>query len=231
MHPRFRFVVPLILALSCGLSSSPVAADLVTQTGVGGAVPDNTAAGATFDVTISDTRTILPAGNNVTVTLENFQHTFLTDLTLKLEHVGFGPQQLAFDRVLKTGNLGSGIDFNGTYSFNSGAATRLRDVADTFTSPIPSGTYQTTLADDTTNSNLSSFWNGQTAAGTWRLFISDRGISDITNTTWTWRVDVQVVPEPSAFPLLSLVGVGVAAIVVWRKRGASPFLGCRGSMG
>jgi hypothetical protein len=46
-------------------SSSEV--DEIADTG--GAVPDNTASGASFDITVPDTRPIAVAGNNVTLTL------------------------------------------------------------------------------------------------------------------------------------------------------------------
>jgi len=62
---------------------------------------------------------------------------------------------------------------------------------------IPPGTYRTTLPDDDTDSNLSSFWNGQAVAGTWRLFISDQNVNTgpgqfVMNTTWTWQLDIEV---------------------------------------
>ena len=52
---------------------------------------------------------------------------------------------------------------------------------------------QTTITD----SNLSSFWNGQAVAGTWRLFVSDQNVNTgpgefVLNTTWTWRLDIEV---------------------------------------
>jgi hypothetical protein len=54
-----------------------------------------------------------------------------------------------------------------------------------------------TMPDDVTDSNLSSFWNGQPVAGTWRLFVSDQNVGTgagqfVINTNWTWRLDIEV---------------------------------------
>lgn len=209
----------LALALCLAITlSGDIQASLVSQTGSGGAVPDASLSGKTFEVTFSDARSILAAGNNVTVTLVNFKHNFFGDLLVRLEHVSFGGAQTAFDKVFTTSAFIAGEDFDGTYSFNSGASTTLQSVADANTlsdsNPfhVPEGTYQTTASNDVDNSNLSSFWNGQAVAGTWRLFISDNYFSDRTNSDWTWRVDIEVqdvsaVPEPSTFAAWSLLGL------------------------
>ena len=47
----------------------PTTAVVISFTGSGDAVPDNSAAGATFDIIISDPRLIAVSGNNVTLTL------------------------------------------------------------------------------------------------------------------------------------------------------------------
>ena len=93
----------------------------------------------------------------------------------------------------------------GTYTFRSGAPTTLQSQCGTGDVPsqqsqnrvIPPGTYRPTEGDDVTDSNLSSFWNGQRVAGTWRLFVSDVNVNTgpgqfVMNTNWTWRLDIEV---------------------------------------
>jgi hypothetical protein len=126
----------------------------------------------------------------------------LVDFSATLEHVGRGSPRAAFANVLNTGSFICVAGLNGTYTFRSGAATTLRaqcGAGDIFNQPrvIPLGTYRTTGADDVTDTNLSSAWNAQPVAGTWRLHLSDTNVGTLAgqfvlNTTWTWRLDIQV---------------------------------------
>jgi hypothetical protein len=180
-------------------------------TGMGGAVPDGNAAGASFDIPIPDRGLIAPSGNNVTLALigvsTNAQGFFnpyggLGDFTVTLEHVGGGSPQYAFANVLNGGTFVCVAGLNGTYTFGSGEPTTLRSqcgTGGTGTQPplIPPGTYRTTAPDDVTDSNLSSAWNSQSVAGTWRLHVTDTNVLTrpgqfVLNTTWTWRLDIRV---------------------------------------
>jgi hypothetical protein len=119
--------------------------------------------------------------------------------------VGFGAPQFVFDRVLNLQTFICIAGLDGTYTFRSGALTTLQsqcgtgDVASQLSQNqvIPPGTYRPTGPDDVTDSNLSSFWNGQPVAGTWRLFVSDLNVNTgagqfVMNTDWTWRLDIEV---------------------------------------
>ena len=193
----------------------PTTAVVISFTGSGGAVPDGSATGATFDIPISDPRLIAASGNNVTLTLIGVDTTQtaggaftgfggLVDFTATLEHVGFGDPQFVFDRVLNLQGLICIAGLEGTYTFQSGAPIPLQSQCAGNVGPpspqpmvIPPGTYRATLPDDVTDSNLSSFWNGQPVAGTWRLFISDQNVNTgpgqfVMNTTWTWQLDIEV---------------------------------------
>ena len=96
---------------------------------------------------------------------------------------------------------------NGTYTFRSGEPTTLQGqcgAGNVFNQPalIPPGTYRTTDPSDVTDSNLSSAWNSQPLAGTWRLRVSDTNINTgfnqfVMNTTWTWRLDIEVAGSDS----------------------------------
>jgi len=127
----------------------------------------------------------------------------LVDFTATLQHVGFLEPQVVFDRVLSPQTFICISGLAGSYTFRSGEPTTLQSQCGTGTDlllqnkVIPPGTYRTTSPDDDTDSNLSSFWNGQRVAGTWRLFVSD--VNDgtgpgqfVMNTNWTWQLDIEV---------------------------------------
>ena len=192
----------------------PATAVVISFTGSGGVVPDGSATGATFDIIINDPRLIAASGNNVTLTLIGVDTTQtagapftgfggLVDFTATLQHVGFGDPQSVFDRVLNPQTIICIAGLEGIYTFRSGAPTTLQSQCGTGTNllsqnqVIPPGTYRPTLGDDVTDSNLSSFWNGQALAGTWRLFVSDQNVNTgpgqfVMNTNWTWRLDIEV---------------------------------------
>jgi hypothetical protein len=191
-----------------------VTAAVISFTGSGGAVPDGSATGATFDILINDPRLIAASGNNVTLTLIGVDTTQtasgnfagfggLVDFTATLQHVGFGAPQLVFQNVLNSQNVICIAGLAGSYTFRSGAPTTLQSQCGTGPNllaqnkVIPPGTYRPTGPDDATDSNLSNFWNGQAVAGTWRLFVSDVNVNTgagqfVMNTNWTWRLDIAV---------------------------------------
>ena len=207
----------VLVILSMGvIAVRPTTAAVISFTGLGGAVPDGSPTGATFDITINDPRLIAASGNNVTLTLIGVDTTQtavgsftgfggLVDFTATLEHVGFGAPQFVFDSVLNPQAFICIAGLEGTYTFRSGAPTTLQSQCGTGDVPsqlsqnpvILPGTYRTTLPDDAADSNLSSFWNGQAVAGTWRLFVRDLNVGTgagqfVMNTNWTWRLDMEV---------------------------------------
>src|SRR5215472_2053508 len=163
-----------VLGLLALVTPSSALGAVLSVTGQGGAVPDNNAAGITFDITIPpNSGTIAPGGNNVTLSLIGFTHSFVFQLTFTLHHVGFGSAQFLLDKPLNSAALTCGNNFiNGTYRFTSDATTTIQDICNgTRSSDIPPGDYIPTLPNDATDSEMSSFWNGQDVSGTWRLFI------------------------------------------------------------
>jgi hypothetical protein len=126
----------------------------------------------------------------------------LVDFAATLEHVGQGAPRSVFTNVLNSGNFICIAGLNGTYTFRSGEPTTLRSQCGSGgigSQPalIAPGTYRATAPDDTTDSGLSSAWNSQPAAGTWRLHISDTNVNTgtgwfVMNTSWSWRLDIEV---------------------------------------
>jgi len=211
------------LALAATLATSGGAhAALVSFTGTGLQIPGADAAGVSVDIHVLDTRLIVASGDNVTLSLFDFEHNAMMALAVTLEHVGSGAgTQTVFDQVLASGGLVSFNGLYGDYAFNSGASTTLRDEVDALDriGRIPSGTYLPTLADDATASELSSAWNGESVAGVWRLHLADHWSSAESDVGWDWRLDIEVedaaaVPEPATLPLL-LAAAGLAP--AWRR--------------
>ena len=122
----------------------PTTAVVISFTGSGGAVPDGSATGATFDIIISDPRLIAASGNNVTLTLigvdttQTAGGTFagfggLVDFTATLQHVGFLEPQVVFDRVLNPQTFICISGLAGSYTFRSGEPTTLQSQCGTGT--------------------------------------------------------------------------------------------------
>jgi hypothetical protein len=196
----------------CGRGAASAPAATISFTGSGGAVPDGNATGASFDIAIPDLRLIRATGNNVTLTLINVSTPSsnpdfapfggLVDFAATLEHVGHGAPRSVFANVLNSGNFICVAGLNGTYTFRSGEPTTLRSQCGSggvLTQPrlIAPGTYRTTTPDDTTDSGLSSAWNTQPAAGTWRLRIIDTNARTdpgqfVMSSSWSWRLDIDV---------------------------------------
>ena len=222
---RRQFLLRVGLVLSVMLPSV-ASAGLITVTGAGGAIPDDNPAGATFDILIPvGYGDDIPAqGNNVTLTLINFHHPAAFDLRFTLEHVGFGSSQFILDRVLDSDGYVSSNNFiGGEYTFTSDATTTIQDIADIGRFiDIPSACYVPTMPNDSTDSEMSSFWNGQSPLGTWRLFGRDTdgppSGSGGSNADWTWRLDIETVPEPATATLMVF---GLAALVKRRRRRAA----------
>jgi uncharacterized repeat protein (TIGR01451 family) len=207
----------VVVALAALGGAASAHAVTISANGPGGAVPDGNATGASFDISIPDTRVIGAVGNNVTLSLAGVStpstgwpnpYGGLVDFAATLEHVGSGSPQVVFANVLNSGAFICAAGLNGTYTFRGGEPTTLRSQCGTtgvFTQPalIAPGTYLTTAGDDTSDSGLSAAWNGQAAAGTWRLHISDTNVGTdpnqfVMNTTWTWRLDIELQPADLA---------------------------------
>jgi subtilisin-like proprotein convertase family protein len=206
-----------MLGLLCAAMAN---AAVLTVSTAGGAVTNNDPAGVTFDLTVTETEQV----NDVELFLTDFSHSFIGDLIISLEHVGFGGPVTVLSRVGSTGGgaiagcnatvgCGSNLVTGGTYTFATSGTS--------FASVSGVGTTTTDLLFDTYASltDLAPL-TGATAAGTWRLFISDNRALNASNSTWTWGMnfnlaDAAPTPEPSAFVL---TGLAMCALGVYRRR-------------
>lgn len=194
------------------LSAASAQAETVSYTGTGGGVPDGDGAGMSFDIAIPDSRLIPATGNNVSLTLtdvstpaDGWGSPFggLVDFAVTLERVGSGAPEPVFINVLDEWTIICVAGLDGTYTFRSGEPQTLQSQCGN--EVVPPGAYLATEGDDVTDSGLSSAWNGQPAAGTWRLKITDTNINTgedqfVLGSDWTWSLDIEV-ENASSLPL------------------------------
>lgn len=184
----------------------------------GPALPDNNAAGVTFDLVITDNFQI-SGGNALTLDLFNWSHTWIGDLLITLEKVGETGPVVVFDRpwVPASGSAGTDCDFNpnAVYRFSSDAATVLPQGFCGDNVMVAAGTYRATLADDATASLLSSAFGGLSTQGVWRLTVADLANGDLQPAGWGYALNFNAVPEPSM--VLPLAGALAAALAARRR--------------
>ena len=102
------------------------------------------------------------------------------------------------------GNTGAGIDV----TLSGSGATDIHSAA----FGAVTGTY---LTD---GGNTLNAFNGQTANGTWTLFLADLSGGD-TSTLVSWGIDISVVPEPITWALLTF-GALMTGLLVYRRQTA-----------
>jgi subtilisin-like proprotein convertase family protein len=125
----------------------------------------------------------------VTVTLQSLNHTWGNDIDVLL--VGPAGQKLILMSDAGTGSTAN----NANLTFSDGAAGMLPQTgslvsgtykptdyspATTFPSPAPAGPYATTL----------SVFNGQSANGTWSLYVFDDGAGDQGSFAGGWSIAI-----------------------------------------
>ena len=140
--------------------------------------------------------------NNVTLTLANLSHTWVSDVDVLL----VGP---AGQKVLVFANVGDAFAANNvTVTLSDAVASALPSSgsfvtgaykptgyapATTFPSPAPTGLYATTL----------SSLNGQSANGTWSLYVFDDGPNDQGSFAGGWSLTVTTASTTGAAPSIS----------------------------
>lgn len=204
-----------VLMLSLGL----IQAAPFTQTSGGPTViSDNNT--FNIDIVVSDTRTIIGGFN---VSLNTFSHTWMGDLTATITHVDTATSTSLFTRPgrLLSASAGAGCaaDFNGTYTFIDSAAAGIMNPGCPST-PMAPGSYRASQDNGATDEQLiliADVFNGQSAAGTWRLTIVDNATGDTGSLgSWTLNLDLQDsqsgVPEPATYAVSALGLIAIAAL-------------------
>lgn len=191
----------------------------ITQMSAGGAsIPDNDPAGVSVDLIFADARLIT---GNLSVTINSLSHTWIGDLSATLTHVGTGTTVSLFQRPGRTtSGSGCGADFDGNYTFSDAGSSTLGAVCPA--GLVPAGTFRASVdagASDELAVILGSAFNGQSAGGTWRLFLSDQaGLDTGSFASWTLQADVASVgnPEPGTVVMLA-TGLGILALAHRRR--------------
>ena len=175
----------------------------ITETGSGGQVPPSGTLGLfESSIKITDALSI----NSVSLTLNNFQHTWAEDIIAKLIYDQNGAAETTVSLFTQQGG---GSDFNGTYTFqDGGTAFPPASVGGV----LPGGTY----APETTFSTF----NGINSAGTWTLSLDDVQSSDLgTLGSWTLTLsDAATPPTPIPTPAAALPGLISMGAAALRKR-------------
>ncbi len=160
-----------LIAAALSLSASHGVSQTFTSADTPLALPDR-------DTTVSTITVPSGTGSIVDLNVEfTGSHTWVGDLILTVT----SPQGTSVDLIARPGvspgsTFGSSSNFDGTYTFDDDAATKVVDAS---VSIIPSGSYHPTTADDEL-SFLGGF-NGETADGAWTLTIIDNAPGDIGN--------------------------------------------------
>jgi subtilisin-like proprotein convertase family protein len=193
----YLLIVPMLLTFACTVSATTI----ITETGTGGTIPD--AGVLSLSIMVGDSNTILSSGQNVTLDLTDLVHSWAGNLSITLEHVGYGGAVSGVTRVGSTNNgnarAGYSSDYNGTYSFNNNFTGDLWNAANIAgsTSTIPSGSYYPTSRRSARETAFSDVWNGQSITGEWRLTITD-WVSSNTGTLGSWDLRFAVNDPPAS---------------------------------
>jgi subtilisin-like proprotein convertase family protein len=225
---RTQATAALLALLLAGTIS---AATILTVNGTGGAIPDNNT--FTSSIIISDSNTILSTGQNVTLDLNHLTHTWAGDLSITLEHVGYGGPVSVVNRVGRwnngNANDGDSSNYGGSYSFNNNYTGDLWDAAADRSdgSTIPGGNYYPTSARSSRETAFSDVWNGQPVTGTWILTIKDCAWED-RGWLGSWAIrfgtaDVPLPPDPVETPepaTTAMLASGMAGLMLLGRRAA-----------
>jgi len=173
-------------------------------------IPDHSAAGITSTINVPVNETV----TDVTVTLNEFSHTWIGDLTVQLTSPGAGPM----DIMWRTGDAeddccSDSSDVFGNYTFADGGGDWWAAASAAGSSGvIPNGTYGPTDSMGVATSFVATFAGTNTLGG-WTLFINDQVFGD-TGSLGSWSINITSapIPEPSTF---GLAAFGFAA---YRRR-------------
>lgn len=187
--------IVLAAACSCGATAQ--------YSGSGGALNDalDEPGVTTFTITVLDVGTIQSFGS---LALTNFQHSWCGDVQITLTAPDASSVSIV-DRIGYTGSLfGDSSNYLGSYAFADGGASIwaiATQQGNGTTFNIPTGTYAATGAGGAAV-DLSAFFLGKSAFGTWTLTVTDFESGD-TGSLGSWGLNFGVVPSPGALAFIA----------------------------
>ena len=205
-----QILLTMLLAVSLTAQATLYSYDF---TGINTAIPDGNPVGMVNNQTIA-LGTLPPDGTTTEIVNVDVQLTitggYNGDLYgyLVLNNGGTTTaillNRIGQDMSNPFGNTGAGIDV----TLSGSGATDIHSAA----FGAVTGTY---LTD---GGNTLNAFNGQTANGTWTLFLADLSGGD-TSTLVSWGIDISVVPEPITWALLTF-GALMTGLLVYRRQTA-----------
>jgi MYXO-CTERM domain-containing protein len=191
-----------MIIAAVGLTTGLAVGQVSYTGGPGGSIPDNGGPGNPFSSTLTVTDSYAIADLNLD--LSGFNHTFVGDLIITLEHNGTSVVTVDRPGVPDFSGFGWGYDLAGDYSFDDSALVTWQDVnggAQDTNFVIGEGAYL--------GENLLSAFNGMDVAGDWTLTISDNAGFD-TGLIESWGITATPVPAPAGLAILGLGGLAAA---------------------
>lgn len=208
--------------LAVAMLSTNLSAGIITGTGAGFNIPDNSPGGITSDIVVSQNETV----TDVEVTLSGLTHSWVGDVTATISN-GSVTSSL-FARVGDPGGTsGDASTFDGNYAFRDGGNDLWVAAGDAgFGAPVAVGDYQASGIADAAVS-LATDFAGQSSAGTWTLFMKDAAQGD-TGSLVDWSIQLTTsggggssgaVPEPGSMTVFALcTGLGCFSCARRRRR-------------
>lgn len=202
------------------VAAAPASAGSVSYSGSGFSIQD-AYQGPSGVVPLGNGSTILVGDlgviTGVTISLNSLSHTYAGDLRATLSSpMGIATAVDLFDRLgVPQSTAGNDMDFGATYAFSDAAALSLPETSTMGPNAIiPGGVYRPEDA-------LAAF-NGQNAAGIWRLSLIDYAVRDTGSLgSWTLNIDFRdadaAVPEPTTWAMM-IVGFGLTGFGLRRHR-------------
>lgn len=182
---KTRILIALMtIALPLGIANAQVQQFCNTT---GFAIPDNSPAGASSDITVPAGGTIVDIDVTVDAT-----HTWVGDLIFTVQHVDTGTTVTVIDRP---GYTGSGFG-----CANDNANCDLDDAGTDGPVEAQCNATPPALFGNPTPNNALSAFNGEAPGGTWRLTVSDNAGGDTgTLNSWCVQIDGAVPVELQTF--------------------------------
>ena len=204
---RRFFLSVALLPLIAGVAS----ADFF-GTGAGNDFVDNTTVSSSINVSGTSGDIV-----DISVTINNMNHTWLGDLTAVLDNGSTSVTLFARPGQLNGAGFGFMVETSGDFTFSANGTDSLWTEAGNSGGALngtPFNFFTSGLNDVPTS--LSDFF-GQSKNGLWTLSISD-GAGGDTGSYSGWTLDITssgvVIPEPTTFGLIA----GLAALTVVRRR-------------